>query len=261
MEKSLFKFLSASYKLESKYIEKNEEYYTSQYTCIYKANAIFDEDSGYYNYRISRSDVLIDNKSISKLMDKIILEIGNAIYPISLLVNQQMRIIDVVNYEDIKQKWINNAKEKLDRYPSSEIKRYLSASYKNIKNKNTFINCLYKDSFLNLYFRNIFEPTIKNEVHSIVWHNFPKKQMNQTYLYEIAPMKENQIKILGEIMQIVPEQNGTYAADYRIGNEGQIISISGSIESKHQDKLYKKQVSIQSTDTKISTSVPENIIL
>lgn len=261
MEKVPFKSLSALYELDSKYIIDNEQYYSSIYSCVYNICFVWDETNSRYNCKIDRSKVKIDNNPIRKMMDKIIYDLGNSIYPLSLNVSAQMKIMDVVNHEEIKKSWVTCAKEKLEKYPSPQMRRYIKMAQPNIVDKKLFVQSLYRDTFFNAFFRNIYEPTPKGEAFSIVWFNFPKKQMNQTYLYEVASEQDNRIETKGNILQIVPEQNGIYSAEYTLGDKDQILSIAGNIESLYQNKLYRKQLSIKSKNLRVDTHFTDSFIL
>lgn len=245
MEGISLKSLSAEYLVKNKYSKGTDENSHSVFSCVFHLNVVHDDINNRYNYTIRRADVQIDGKPVKKLMDRIICEIGNSIYPISLVVTPQMQIIDVNNYEDIKKNWADCTKTLLKKYPSYAMSRYVKMSEKNILDKNSFIQSLYQDTFFNAYFRDIYTPMSEDEACSILWRNFPKRQMSQTYLYQINS-SEDKIILSGNIMQIVPEQEGYCTIEYKLGEKGEILDIKGKIESKHDNKLYKKEISVKS---------------
>ena len=260
-EGTLFKSLSADYFVKNKYKKGTKDDSHTEFSCVYHLNAVYDAVHGYYTYTIGRSDILIDDRPVKKLMDKIICEIGDSIYPVSLAVTPWMQIRDVVNYEEIRQRWTDCTKELLRKYPSYPMRRYVKMSERNISDKEKLISSLYKDTFFNVYFRDIYTPTEENEAMSILWENFPKREMNQTYQYQVSPMQVGRISTSGEVMQIVPGQEGNYSMDYTLGEEVEILDITGNIESKYQDKLYAKQISVKSQNIKTGGYSAGNIII
>lgn len=245
MERLSLKSLSTVYDLQSRYVVETEENYCSVYSCAYHLDASYESESDRYIFKISRSGMQIDGKPVGKLMDKIMLEIGNSIYPLALSVSPQMKIEDVMNYAEVKQRWTECTKEQLENHPSAEMERYVDRSRRNMSDINSFIDSLRADTFFNVYFRNIYVPTPRGEANLIQWSNFPRREMNQTYLYRVGLAEENRIDVSGQIMQIVPEQNGSYTMSYEVGAMGEIIDITGSVESRYQGRLYQKCISIK----------------
>lgn len=255
MEKLLFKSLSARYLVRNEYIVETEENYCSVFSCRYKVNALYDEVSGYYNFNINRADVLIDGESVRKLMDKVIFEIGNTIYPLSLTVSPNLQIKDIINYKDIKERWTNCTKNLLQKYPSPQLRRYVSMSEKNIRDIPSLIHSLYKDTFFNVYFRDIYTSTPEDEANAILWVNFPKREMNQTYLYTVNSVAKNKVETFGSILKIVSTQEGHYSMDYELCKTGEIHTITGKVESKYQSKVYQKKISVKMENRPTGSSI------
>lgn len=261
MERILFKALSADYLVSSKYIKGTEADYHTVFSAVYRLNIVYDEGNNRYNCKINRSDVLIDGKPVKKLMDRILLEIGDGIYPLSLNISPNLQITNILNYEEVKNRWTNRTRKLLKKYPSYPMTRYVKMSGKNISDREKLVDALYRDTFFNVYFRDIYSPTADKEAYPILWVNFPERGMNLTYLYEINPMKESKINTSGDVMQIVPGQEGHLTMDYKLGEKGEIHGITGIVESRHQNKLYMKQISVKSENVKTDDYFIENIIM
>jgi hypothetical protein len=151
-----------------------------------------------------------------------------------------------MNFSDIVEKWGKNALELQQRMPSPELERYLRFAENNLADSRKFIASLYRNAFYKLYFRDIFTPTAKDEVRLIRWDNFPQREMNQSYLYQVASTNENETCLSGEIMKIVPEHNGTYESTYTTGTSGEIIRISGRIATELEGIRFIKHIQLAS---------------
>jgi hypothetical protein len=236
----------AVYRMESKYVIDSEENYCSIFSSKMHINADYEKELETYIFRIERSEILLDEKPPRKQMDRIMHEAGCCYYPLHLRVSPHLQILDVINLGEVWQRWQKYARETLEQMSSPELEHYFRFSEKNLASSRTFIAALYKNAFYNLYFRDIFMPTAGDKVCLIRWHNFPKREMNQSYLYQVKPVGENEIRLSGEIMKIVPEHNGVYDSTYGIGPEGEIRKITGKIETNPGDSYYIKQLSIVS---------------
>lgn len=256
-----FKSLSAQYIVNNTYIVGTEENYHSNFCCRYHINILYNDISCYYNFKIYRSDIRIDEKPVRKLMDRIIMEIGESIYPLSIIVSPNLEILDILNFKEIKERWHDCTKNLLEKYPSRQLERYVNMSKKNVSDIPSCINSLYKDTFFNVYFRDIYTPTEEDEALPILWNNFPRREMNQTYLCQVNPMKEHNICITGDIMQIVPSYEGYCTMDYELGKKGEIQDISGKIRCKYKTETYIKQISVKEENLKIDNHFAENVIL
>jgi len=177
-------------------------------------------------------------------MDRMMLEAGNSYYPLHLLVSPRLGILDVVNFSQVKERWQVCARSLQERMPSPETARYFRFSAENMANSKTFIASLYRNAFYKIYFRNIFTPTKKDEVRLMLWDNFPEREMNQSYLYEVKPIGEDRVHLWGDIMQIAPEQNGAYDSTYETGSLGEIRSIAGEVSTKWKGSRYTKRLQL-----------------
>lgn len=211
-----------------------------------QVTAQYDGINDLYLFDIQRMETLLNGKPIEKLMDRVMYDVGNSCYPIRLRVSPRLWITEVINYNEIKYRRQTCMQDWLEKAPSPELERYARFSEKNMANGKTFISSLYRDSFYNLYFRDIFTPTEGDEVRMIRWYNFPEREMDQSYLYTLKPESANNIRMDGEIMKIVSEQNGTLEVVYETGDKGEIRQIAGKIASESGSHVYIKQFSLKS---------------
>jgi hypothetical protein len=184
---------------------------------------------------------LLNSKPAEKLMDRIMCEAGASLYPVHLRVSPKLWIQEVMNFDEVKQRRQTCIRNWLEKTPSSELERYARFSEKNMANRKSFISSLYNDVFYNLYFRDIYTPTVNDEVRLIRWSNFPERETEQSYLYSIKQDGASFIRLSGELMKIVPEHNGKMETMYEMGDEGEIRRITGKIEFEVEEHVYMKQ--------------------
>lgn len=235
-----FYYLLGEYKLNSYYGIKDSGKY-SEFEATYSISLIRDGKS--FHCELDRSNVLINQRRPNKLMDQIMLDIGNSIYPIKMIIDSEMQIRDILNFDEIKSNWNICTQKYLEKYPSAEMDRYVRMATVNLTSKQNFIHALYQDTFFNLYFRDIISPIEEGEAKAIQWVNFPVKSRNSTYLYSFNS-SENIIHASGEIMKITPSQEGNYEMNYELGEYNHIDSIRGSVEGSYHHKHYEKKIEI-----------------
>jgi plasmid maintenance system killer protein len=248
MKKMLFDRMNAVYRIKSRYDKVSldgGDHYSSVFNEKWHINAQLNKEQDLYVFILNRSETLLNGKPPEKLMDKIMLETGNSYYPVHLLVSPQLIIMDIINFDGIIEKWKKCALDLQERMSSPELERYLRFSENNLAGSRKFISSLYRNAFYKLYFRDIFTSTTDDEVRLIRWDNFPEREMNQSYLYQVKPSGENEIRLSGEIMKIVPEHNGTYDSTYETGTFGEILRITCHIETEWEGSRYTKHLQIE----------------
>lgn len=264
MEKMLFASMHAVYRMESRYDKESlsgGEKYSSVFSEKWHINARIDKKRDLFIFVLYRSDTLLDGEPPEKLMDRIMLEAGYSYYPVQLLASPRLGIMDVLNFSDIKEKWEKCTQDMLERMPSPELERYIRFSEKNMEDSRKFIAALYHNAFYKLYFRDIFRPTTNDEARLIRWENFPEREMNQSYLYQVKPAVENQVSLPGEIMKIVPEHSGICNSTYETGALGEIRQIATHIETEWEGNRYIKDLLLEAETIKAEKAIVRKIII
>ena len=261
MERLLFGFMQAGYRIESKYSINSGEHYGSTFSSKLHVIARYEKERDSYTFILNRSEVLLNEKPAEKLMDRVMCEMGNSLYPIHLRVSPHLWILDVLNFNEIKQRRQQCADAWRAKASSDELERYFWFSEKNTADSKTLIASLYRDTFFNLYFRDIFTPTENDETKLIRWQNFPVREMDQSYLYQIKPEGVNRFRLSGEIMKIKPEHSGTFDTVYETGDRGEIRRIKGRIESEWEGNRYQKQWTLETETIQTAKSDYKSLIL
>lgn len=256
-----FDSLRAIYRMHTLYTVDGGESYSSTFSSRMHLTAASSKEVGVYHFVVNRSEVLLNDKPADKLMDRIMHEAGCSLYPLSLIVSARLAILDVANYEEVKARWENVAAAILKKYPSPQIERYVRLSQKNMATRQAFVRTLYKDTFFNVYFRDIYTLTEKDEGRLIRWQNFPERETDQSYLYEVKRVGDKEVRLAGEIMKIIPGHNGTYDTTYTSGDKGEIHQIDGKIETSWQNRNYVKQLSVKADFIHVDTPDTGNLIL
>jgi hypothetical protein len=261
MDRLTVETLSADYKIVGRHIIQAKENNCSVFSCNLNVRAFRLATEDGYKFVVQRSNVLLNGKKVTKLMDRVICEMGDSLYPISLKVSPELTLLDIYNFNDVVLRRKECAESMMEKYPASPVERYIHLSEKNFTNVRALIGALCRDGFFNLYFRNIYTPTREDEAYSIRWENFPERDMNRAYLYRIRAINEGKISVAGEIMKITPEFSGHYSADYTIGEYGEIQIITGQADTEYNGKRYVRQFSVEKSNMKTGTKKWENTIL
>lgn len=118
-----------------------------------KVTARYKQEESLYLFRLDGCEQpLLNGKAPTEIMDTLMVELGHAIYPVTLSVNAGGEILDVRNFQDITKHWKEKADELLEKYPTHHFRRYLEISSRNLKDEETFLQTLQKNTFVHLFF-------------------------------------------------------------------------------------------------------------
>ncbi len=200
MEKLSFRTLQAVYLLNTEYRKLKEEDYVSAYSCQWHLKAQYDPASKTYTFDLDRKDVKIDRKKAEKLMNRIMLEIGNSLYPLRLEVTPQLQINKIINYDEIEGRWREATQKCRDEHPGDIMERYIEHSSGSFSSQRALLRSFYRDSFINLYFRNLYAlPQSPDERERMEWQNFPLSEMKSCYFCTIEGPEQNRRKLEGPL--------------------------------------------------------------
>ena len=232
----------------------------SSFKCNISLEASYEKEHDFYYFRLDRRKVLLNNRKPEKLMDRIVYEIGNSLYPLKLKVSPYLQIVNVDNLKEIYSRWKACTEKSLQKNDTEQLRKYIRIAGANFFGKEQFIESLYRDTFVKLYFRDIYKQTAENERKLIRWDNFPEGKMNSSYLYRVE-QTDSMIRTTGEVMKILPDMEGTYQMEYKIGMKGEIGEINGSVDKLHNNKKYSKQITITAENVKAFDMNYKSLIL
>ena len=95
-----------------------------------------------------RFDTLVDDKMPEQVMDNLMLDLGNVLYPIEMKVDFAGRICKIVNFYEIKERWYRHSEELLNKNYTIQFQKYLEFSKYNFKNESCFIIAILRDTLL-----------------------------------------------------------------------------------------------------------------
>ena len=245
MERITFEKLNAVYQLNTKYSKLKTEDYNSSYSCMWEVNAQRNTTSSSYVFIMDRKEVRINGKPVEKLMDRVVYEMGSALYPVRLEVTGQMEPMRILNYEEILERRKAIEEKCRKDYPGDVINRYIKHSEKYFSKPRVLLLSLYNDSFIKLYFRNLFEIPVEKDVRERVdFYNFPLSEMKSSYYCTITKPEENKRKLYGPLMAIIPGQDGQAQIEYSFSPQGNPVMINGVFTAKKDLKEYRKKIDI-----------------
>jgi len=134
-------------------IENGEETNTVKHTIkvIWLA-----QNSGYHFYKVIRGqDIYINDTAANTMAEEIAHQAAQALYPLTIVVNENSEWIDIYNFEDIKERWNETKKQITKYYQGSFVEKYFSIQDKNLEDSQSLFLSLRKDWFLNSLFNGI----------------------------------------------------------------------------------------------------------
>lgn len=134
-------------------IENGKEIHTVKYTIkvIWLA-----QNSGYHFYRVIREqDIYINDTAANTMAEEIANQAAQALYPLTIVVDENSEWIDIYNFEDIKERWNETKKQITKYYQGSFVEKYFSIQDKNLEDSQSLFLSLKKDWFLNSLFNGI----------------------------------------------------------------------------------------------------------
>lgn len=115
-----------------------------------------EEKEGYNFVRLNKKNVRQNDKAISNLFDDILLNMGKCLYQLDILTNQTGSIVEIINWEEIKELWIaQRAKTELT-YKGNIVKKFLNSMEANLMNPKIFHEMMNGDLFIYFFFYPFF---------------------------------------------------------------------------------------------------------
>ena len=215
-------------------LAKNKVHYEMALACIGQTGSTF-------RLVLDRKQVYINDKEPDGKLYELANQMGKSIYPIIIDVNKQSReIIDICNYDEMKERCRGNIVE-LKRYFTGEYaERYIYLYEKQIGNLNSLKNHLQTELFNELYLLPV-QQNIFDKLHSSILYQHTSESNIQTCYHldiRLNPMYTDSGKIIALVNS--REQLGStpcFKAEYRLyPKDHTIFSIRGSLILPHGHK-------------------------
>ncbi|NDV64655.1 hypothetical protein [Bacteroides sp. 224] len=233
------------------------DYRHTYYHCREHLIARYDSTEDKYNITLEeRENVLLNNKYPKEIMDILMIEIGNSIYPIELETSSKGELLKIKNFEQIKRRWLQKTQEMQKQYETHPFKRYVEIASRNIQNENKFHEALGRNSFIKL----LIKPLDLNSF-LFSFDNFPQKGMKILYECTMRNNKSNGIVTEYSPNLIFPldfKSDGYIKYTFSELNDIEKIEARFDLESPDGQK-YAKLISINTDKQKRVFSHKKNI--
>ncbi|MFV0345695.1 MAG: hypothetical protein ACK5IQ_05540 [Bacteroidales bacterium] len=113
-------------------------------------------DWGYFEYTIKRDELFVNKHVPKSLIEILSVRSMEALYPLELRTTMENIPLDVLNHEQIKERWRNVKTELQKEYSGEVIAQYLSKCDKQLSNKLSILESLRNDAFYALLFHDIY---------------------------------------------------------------------------------------------------------
>lgn len=112
-------------------------------------------DDGNFRLVLLSRKSIVDNPKESTV-DPLLIELGECMFPISLKVDNYGNLLEVENYEEIKNRRVQKLEEMRKAYPITEFIKYLEISMNNLRNEECFRKKLESNLFIQILTNSLF---------------------------------------------------------------------------------------------------------
>ncbi|GAA3508389.1 hypothetical protein GCM10022393_19360 [Aquimarina addita] len=137
----------------------------------YKVSVRFyPENEETYNYVTVNliSKIFINDQVADLIADQMAVDCIESIYPVILKIDRNGLLEDVVNHEDILQRWEKQKKKKLQYYQGRIAIAYFKLFEQTLQEKELFFSYLQKDWFFKAFFHNIYSVYRDNDIDNYI---------------------------------------------------------------------------------------------
>lgn len=239
-----FRHLDSFYNVDI--VLKHPDFTQTHYHSREHVVARYEKESDRYIFRLEeRSDILLDGKSPDELMDRLMIELGNTIYPLSLVVNQEGGILQVENFPYVKEQWKRKTETILKEQYTQPLERYMQIASRNLKQETALRKSLNKNTFIRLFFL-----PFNTEMFTFEFENFPSR--GDLVIFRCEPEQsqiiENTRHYKVSILFPVTYQGEGYIR-YIHSEVGDLLEIEAQFSVTDVDgNLSEKQIRIQTKE-------------
>jgi len=185
---------------------------------------------------IDRNNLLINESKPSSALDELAHKCGQAIYPLELLVNQNLKPVKIINHKDIVKRWVDVRNKILKE--SNELngiaKNYIHETQKNLMNSSFLFNSIKRNIFLS----SLFKPLHTN--YSLIY-NDTELDVDVSVLPHYRPLKykvkQKVVKHYTKFNTITITQDGTLNDDMSAYDLSTRSAIKTNAGEKAKGKL------------------------
>ena len=240
-----FRHLDSSYDVDI--ILRRPDFTQTHYHCREHVTARYEKEKDQYIFLLEeRSDILLDNEPPKELMDNLMINLGNAIYPLSLSVSPECGIQKVENFKSVKEQWEKKTEALLKEQYTQPLERYIQIASRNLKQESALRKSLAKNTFFQLFFL-----SFQTEVFTFEFENFPERSDLVVFRCEFeqeAQFVDGIRYYKASIMYPATYQGEGYVR-YNHAEAGDLLEIEAQfILTDSEENVSEKKIQIQTSE-------------
>jgi hypothetical protein len=189
-----------------------------------------------------RTDTKLNGVAPQQVMDNLMLELGNALYPIELNTDLKGEIRSIGNFSEIRERWIKKSRDLYKRNKTQAFRNYLEMSQNNLTHESRFKEVLLRDSFIQLFFLNYGNNTLRFD-----FVNFPVRSRKLS----LHALKEPDYYSLHPAFREKDMKTVRGKLGYRTAKTGELLKMDMNLLLENdKEECYRKSVSIRSDEKK-----------
>ncbi|KGN69794.1 hypothetical protein HQ40_03840 [Porphyromonas gulae] len=202
---------------------------------------------------LRRYDVQIEHAA-SSVVNTLMIDLGESLYPIELNVHPDGKIRKIVNFEEIRKRRMDKAAELLNHFPTMNFRKYIEMAQENLIDEKALQKALLRDSFIQL-----FLSCASGYPFCYTCDNFPQKGLKSSYYCNIEKKETNTFVYVARPAFSYPSykvMEGNIVSE--VSAEGSLSGIKAGFTLLGKGgKAYKREIDISVLD-KGSTTTRNN---
>ncbi len=239
-----FRYLDSFYNVDI--ILKHPDFTQTHYHSREYVEARSEKESGRYIFRLEgQRNILLNREPPQEVMDKLMIELGNAVYPLSLVVSQEGEILTVKNFLSVKEQWERKTEAILKEQYTQPLEQYIRIASRNLKQETALRKSLVKKTFIRLFFL-----PFNTEMFTLKFENFPLRGDLVVFRCEPeqAPTNENTRRYSASLLFPATYQ-GEGHIRYVHSEAGDLLTTEGQFTITDPDgNTSEKQILIQTNE-------------
>ncbi|MCL1932781.1 MAG: hypothetical protein FWF53_03065 [Candidatus Azobacteroides sp.] len=219
------------------------DYTEQKYRCKIVVKAKREKENYLFTLE-ERLDVRLNNEKPQKVVDNLMTQLGNCLYPIELHVSATGELLSIPNFGQIRGRWLETARELLKRNRTQEFKNYLEAAKTNLFDERRFLKSLAKDTFIQMYFKDY--PANKAELEFV---NFPYQNKKTSFYARKIPTASRAYALLPTFREPKVQETEGKLVLWKNNECGEPFKIKANIRLlTSESELYQKDILIEADE-------------